>query len=73
MVHTKDTRLAYINRLAQNDVGFYPADGDYSITNPQLHEVMRNLQLFEVGSGKVIDIGDLPLHTVFNGEKRPCG
>lgn len=68
MVHTKDTRLAYINRFAQNDVGFYPADGDYSITNPQLQEVMRNLQLFEVESGKVIETSDLPLHTVFNGE-----
>jgi PAS domain S-box-containing protein len=68
MVHTKDTRLAYINRFAQNDVGFYPADGDYSITNPKLQDVMRNLQLFEVGSGKVIEITDLPLHTVFNGE-----
>ena len=69
MVHTKDSRLAYINRFAQNDVGFYPADGDYSITNPKLQDVMRNLQLFEAGSGKVIEVSDLPIQTVFNGER----
>ena len=68
MVLTKDSRLAYINRYAQNDIGFYPADGDYSITNPKLQDVMHSLQLFEAGSGKVIDVSDLPLQTVFNGE-----
>ena len=68
MVHTKDTRLAYINRFAQNDVGFYPADGDYSITNPKLQDIMHNLVLFEAGSGKVIEVSDLPLQTVFNGK-----
>ena len=69
VVHTKDARLAYINRFAQNDIGFYPADGDYSITNPKLEDVMSNLQLFEVGSGKAIEVSDLPLHSIFNGEK----
>ncbi len=68
IVHTKDTRLAYLNRSAQDDIGFSPAGGDYSITNPKLQDVMRSLQLFEAGSQKAIEISDLPLHSIFNGK-----